>query len=108
MMALRNVLNSIFKTACFCESYVADHRPLSEKEVAFRQAMAKYQGFADFAVGEHYLKNGNQEQAFEAFRRSYTAVERAADSAPSQADKWLIMQVRARCRELASTTDALK
>src|SRR4030042_4248165 len=29
MMALRNVLNSIFKTACFCDSYVADQRPLS-------------------------------------------------------------------------------
>ncbi|MFC1781927.1 serine/threonine protein kinase, partial [Planctomycetota bacterium] len=74
---------------------------LEEKEMEFRQSVPKEYGwFADFIIGEHYLRNDNRTEALEAYNRSYEAVQQQYGEGNLGTDGWLAGQVRGRLEEL--------
>lgn len=51
--------------------FLLDRRVLAVKEAAFRQRLSgRPEWFADFVLGEEYIKSGGRQKAIEAFRRS--------------------------------------
>ena len=84
-------------------TFLVSPQPLEDKEVKFRQRLGEEQaGFADFIIGEHHLKDGNKEQALNAYRNSYHSLQKMrADNRP--VETWLINLVEARLYELTGT-----
>jgi serine/threonine protein kinase len=84
------------KAAIFLES----PKPLKDKEADFRQQLGdELSWFADLLVGEHHLKDGNKEQALNAFKNSYQALQKMG--AKNQfVEEWYIRKVEARLYEL--------
>ena len=78
-------------------SFLLDPRPVSEKEADFRQKLPDNSDwFADFMIGEQYLKNGNQKEAIEAYSRSYRRIQQLDQSDQSIFERLLIKQVVSR------------
>jgi len=56
--------------------FLLNPKPLAEKEADFRKGLSdEYSWFADFIVGEHYLKAGNRKEAIGAYQRSCQAIQ---------------------------------
>jgi predicted Ser/Thr protein kinase len=85
--------------------FLVSPQPLKDKEAEFRRRIGEEQvGFADFAIGEHYLKDGNKEQALNAYRNSFKTLQKMkADNKPFE--PWLINLVEARIYELTTTDE---
>jgi len=85
--------------------FLISPQPLKDKEVNFRRQIGEEQaGFADFVIGEHYMKDGNKEQALNAYRNSLqTLQKRKAENKPFE--PWLINLAEARLYELTSTAE---
>jgi len=82
-------------------SFLLDPLPLDKKEARFVQSLSgEYVWFADFIVAEHYLKDGNRQQALEAYHRSYKAIEQLPQNSLPAGDRLLMDQVGARLYEL--------
>jgi serine/threonine protein kinase len=80
--------------------FLLDARLASEKSAAFREALSRESPeFADFVIGESYLREGNREKALEAYRRSYEVITELERSG-ARLDRPLIEHVRARLYEL--------
>lgn len=89
--------------------FLLDLRPTSEKEVEFRKKLPKDSAwFADFIIGERYLKNGNQKKALEAYIQSYKEIRQMPQVNQSIFDKLLIYQVMSRLYLLDDTTNSVK
>jgi hypothetical protein len=75
---------------------------LKDKEAGFRQQLSQEQAwFADFIIGEHYLKDGKNEQALNYYRNSYKALQKMReDNKP--VETWLVNLVEARLYELTA------
>jgi serine/threonine protein kinase len=72
-----------------------DPRPLTEKVNEFRQKQGKSEScFAEFVIAEHYLRDGNQEEAIKAYRRCLSYESHL------KKDQWLASQVKSRLNEL--------
>ena len=56
--------------------------------------------FADFIIGEDQLKKGNRNEANEAFKRSYEAIQQSSQGDGLGVDNWLADKVKARLEEL--------
>ncbi len=85
-------------------AFLLDPAPLAKKETGFVQAISgEYAWFADFIVAEHYLKDGNQQEALEAYQRSCRAIEKLSQRSQSAGDQLLIDQVKARLYELTAS-----
>jgi serine/threonine protein kinase len=84
-------------------TFLVSPQSLKDKEAEFRQRLGDEQaGFADFIIGEHHLKDGNYEQALNAYRSSYEALQKMrADNQP--VETWLVNLVEARLYELMAT-----
>ena len=82
--------------------FLVSPQPLKDKEAEFRHLLGEEQaGFADFIIGEHHLKDGNKEQALNAYRNSYEALQKMrADNQP--VETWLVNLVEARLYELTA------
>ena len=73
---------------------------LAEKEKNFRKAIPKqYEWFADFIIGEHYLKDGNKTEALRAYKHSFEAVQQQYKEGLLGTDSWLAGQVRDRIEQ---------
>ena len=85
--------------------FLVSPQPLKDKEVEFRRRIGEEQvGFADFVIGEHYLKDGNKEQALNAYRNSLQTLQKMkADN--KSFEPWLINLVEARQFELTTTDE---
>ena len=88
--------------------FLVSPQPLKDKEVEFRRRIGEEQvGFADFVIGEHYLKDGNKEQALNAYRNSFKTLQKIqADNKPIE--MWLANIVQARLYELTTTGEKLE
>lgn len=74
---------------------------VSEKEAGFRESLSDdYTGFADFVIGEHHLRDGNNEAALAAYRKCYEAI-RQCMSCNTPPDSWLQNFVRVRLHQLS-------
>jgi serine/threonine protein kinase len=81
--------------------FLFDSRPLIEKEADIRRALSGDDSwFAEFVIGENHLRNGNRQQALEAFNRSNDAVEQTSQSNDLGIDGFLIELVKTRLKEL--------
>jgi hypothetical protein len=82
------------------EKFLIGPQPLKEKETEFRRRLGEKQaGFADFIIGEHHLKDGNKEQALNAYRNSFQTLQKMRANNQS-VETWLINLVEARLYEL--------
>jgi hypothetical protein len=76
--------------------FLISPQPLKDKEAKFRRILGEKQAwFADFVVGEHYLKDKNYEQALNAYRSSFKTLQKDRPE-----EVWLIKLVEARIYEL--------
>jgi serine/threonine protein kinase len=77
-------------------------QPLKDKEAEFRQQLGNEQAwFANFIIGEHYLKDGNKEQALIAYRESFQTLQKMqADNQP--VDMWCFKKLKAKIYELTA------
>ena len=78
---------------------------MTEKKEVFRQALSdKYCWFAEFNIGENHLRNGDRDEALEAYRRSYEDIPKVMQGKGPNVDNWVIRQLRNRLGQL-STAD---
>jgi hypothetical protein len=84
--------------------FLADPSPVADKESNFRQSISDENSwFAEFIIGESYLKSGNRKEAREAFRRGYEAAGQSSQGDKSGADGWILEQLEKRLQDLSST-----
>ena len=77
--------------------------PVAEKDVSFLQAISdEYRWFAEFIIGENHLKNGDRDEALEAYKRSHEAIPQAEQGNGWSVDNWLIGQVRSRLEQFGA------
>ena len=82
--------------------FLLDSNPLAEREAGFRLSLSNdYTGFADFIIGEHYLKNGNRKEAINAYKNSFKKALQSMQC-NQEIDSWVVSQVRLRLYELTS------
>jgi serine/threonine protein kinase len=83
-------------------AFLISPQPLKDKEAGFRQRIGEEQAwFADFIIGEHYLKDGNKEEALKAYRNSFNTLQKKqADN--QHIEMWLVNLVEARLYELTA------
>jgi serine/threonine protein kinase len=83
-------------------TFLVSPQPLKDKEAEFRRLLGEKQaGFADFIIGEHHLKDGNKQQALNAYKICYQTLQKMrADNQPVEA--WLVNLVEARLYELTA------
>jgi hypothetical protein len=83
--------------------FLADSSPIADKESGFRQSIPDTESwFAEFIIGESYLKNGSRKEALEAFKCSYDAARQLSQVDKSGADGWILEQLEKRLQELGS------
>ncbi len=83
--------------------FLADSSPVADKESDFRRSIPDEDSwFAEFIIGESYLKNGSRNEAIEAFKRSYEATGQSLRADKSGADGWILEQLEKRLQELGS------
>jgi tRNA A-37 threonylcarbamoyl transferase component Bud32 len=87
-----------YKIVCF----LLDRRPIAEKEPQFREDLAKATYLAEFVIGEHHLKNGNQKDALEAYQKSYKEIRELVPSGGLRLNEWFIRRVSARLKDLTA------
>lgn len=80
--------------------FLSDPNPVATKADSFRKAFAdEYSWFAEFIIGENYLRNGDRDKALEAFKRSYETIGAAPQGNTPSVDNWLFGQIRSRLQE---------
>ncbi len=83
--------------------FLADSSPVADKESDFRQSISdENRRFAEFIIGESYLKSGSRKEALEAFKRSDEAFEQSSQGDKSGADAWILEQLEKRLEDLSS------
>jgi len=76
--------------------FLFDKRPLPDKITEFRQNLAESEPlFAEFVIAEHYLKDGNRDEALKAYQKCLSF------DAHLEKERWLVIQVKSRLYELA-------
>jgi len=85
--------------------FLLQNRSLSDKEPLFRQNISDNdQWFAEYAIGEYYLKSDNVEKALDAYQRSIRLAKDVNNNI-LPADDWLIVNIRARIHELTAPVE---
>lgn len=80
--------------------FLADSKPVAEKELAFRQSLSEeHAWFAEYVIGESHLKRGNRKEALAAYKRSHEAI-RQAQREKRHVSGLLIDHIRQRLSEL--------
>ncbi len=83
--------------------FLLNPNSLAEKEPGFRQSFSdKDSWFVDFIIGESHLKNGDSEEAFAAYQRSYEAIQKLSQADQRLIDRPLVGLLLTRLRELGS------
>jgi len=87
-------------------AFLLDSRPIDDKLAGFKNALANdVTGFAGFVIGEHYLRDGNGQEAEKAYKKSYKALmDLKRCGVPP--DGWLEASLRVRLHELGSTDES--
>ncbi|UCC98429.1 MAG: protein kinase [Phycisphaerales bacterium] len=81
--------------------FLRNPAPVADKADSFRQACSdEDRWFAEFIIGENYLRNGDRNKAAQAFKHSYEAIPRAPQGTNPSINNWLFRQIRARLEEL--------
>jgi hypothetical protein len=83
-------------------SFLLDPKPLNEKEADFRREFSgKNEWFADFVIAEAHLKNSNNKEAVNLYRRSYNILKQMLEN-NQDIDHWALSQIQARLELLSS------
>jgi serine/threonine protein kinase len=82
--------------------FLLDQRVLAVKEAAFWQRFpGEPEWFPDFIFGEEHVKNGNRQEAIEAFQRSHEAMSQSARDEEPVLDSLFKEHIKARLYDLA-------
>jgi len=86
--------------------FLANPDSVAEKALGFRQDLSGKDGwFAEFIIGENYLKQGDHLEALAAFKRSHEAI-RQLQRDQARVDNVLAARVKQRLDELAADNQA--
>jgi hypothetical protein len=89
--------------------FLFDRRAVAEKQADFRQALSGDDSwFAEFIIGENHLRNGDREEALEAYKRSNEAAGRASQSGGLGVDGFMVELVKTRLKQLNADEPAGK
>lgn len=81
--------------------------PVPEKEAEFRKALAGDDiWFAEFIIGENYLRNGDRNKALAAYKCSNDAVGQVSRDGSLGVDRFLIEMIKTRLNELNASEPA--
>lgn len=81
--------------------FLFNSHPVAEKETNFRRNFSgENLWFAEFIIGENYLKNGNLNKAIEAYMRSYEAIPQSSQAKILSVDALLMDKVKNRLKQL--------
>jgi len=81
--------------------FLLDRRAVAEKEVDFRQALSGEDSwFAEFIIGENHLKNGDREEAHEAYKRSNEEAGQVSQGGDLGVDGFMVELVKTRLEQL--------
>jgi tRNA A-37 threonylcarbamoyl transferase component Bud32 len=87
--------------------FLFNSHPVAQKEADFRQNFSDENiWFAEFIIGENYLKNGSRNEAIEAYRRSNEAISQSSQVKTLSVDALLMDKVKNRLKQL-NTFDKL-
>jgi len=87
-------------------SFLADSRRLRDKEAAFRRTVGSREpAFAEFVIGEHYLRDGRPEDARAAYDAASEAMKETMADSPTRAQTWLNRWIGTRRNEVGVTED---
>lgn len=82
--------------------FLLDPRVLNEKQADFRREFSgQNQWFADFVIAEAHLKNNNNKDALNLYRRSYNTLKQRLEN-NQDIDHWAMSQIQARLDLLSS------
>jgi hypothetical protein len=88
-------------------SFLFNPSPVPEKEADFRKALAGDDTwFAEFIIGENYLRNGDREKALAAYKCSNDAVGQVSRDGSLGVDRFLIELIKTRLNELDASEPA--
>ena len=83
-------------------AFLISPNPVAEKEADFRQALSgENNWFAEFIIGEDYLRNGDRKKALEAYKLSNEAVGQALQSGGMGVDGFLVELLKTRLEQLS-------
>jgi serine/threonine protein kinase len=81
--------------------FLLNSKPIAEKEINFRRNLSDENiWFAEFIIGENYLKNGHINEAIEAYRRSQEAIPQSSKTKILSVDALLMEKVKKRLKDL--------
>ncbi len=88
--------------------FLLDPRPLSEKELQFRQELQdNARWFVELVLAEHHLKDGNRKDALKGYQRSYEEIM-GWQKTQLRAERLLADQIEDRLEELTSSEETVK
>jgi serine/threonine protein kinase len=86
--------------------FLLNQEALDKKEPEFRRYFSgELAWFADFIVGEHYLKKGDKQKARGFYSRSFQSIRQLSRDEPSRVDGWLSTRILARLDELNTNSN---
>jgi serine/threonine protein kinase len=90
--------------------FLFDPNSVDQKREDFRRALGDANSwFAEFIIGENYLKNGQRDKALEAFKASSTLMPESMKGDPARSnggvDSWLAGQVKNRLDQLSAADE---
>ena len=82
-------------------AFLLDPRAVAEKEINLRREISDENcWFADFLIGEQYLKNGNHQHALDAYYRSLKSIQKLSQDNKSVLDMLFIEHLMAQLYSL--------
>jgi hypothetical protein len=83
--------------------FLLDSRSVEQKEAGFRESLGPGErAFAEFVIGEHYIREGDAPRALAALDRGASAMQLAGETARSRAQVWLNKWIAVRRQELSA------
>ena len=82
------------------QKFLLKASPIEEKAAAFKNKLgARHLWFAEYIIGEHYLKDGKEAEALDAFENSAGAIRELSPDQPKP-EEWIVNWINSRLIQL--------
>lgn len=82
------------------QKFLLDPSPIEGKAAAFKNKLGiRHLWFAEYIIGEHYLKDGKEKKSLDAFENSAGAIGELSSDQPKP-EEWIVSQINSRLIQL--------
>ncbi len=82
------------------QKFLLEASPIEEKAAAFKNKLGtRHLWFAEYIIGEHYLKDGKEAEALDAFENSAGAIRQLSPDQPKP-EEWIVHRINSRLIQL--------